>query len=251
MWSRTTMPASDFSSRSRHRCCRLLPKFTILSWNLIFAGLVQTLVNAPFKLHSCNRPILLVKGDSSRYGGCQWRARGLQSETPARRSHPHWVSPDCRWRWPVEHPHQLLGRRWMCRCRTPQRITNSSSVRKKFPTSVCRRSTSSTRKPLRHLWLDLNKLLGAADADVAAAGAVAADAAGGGAVAAVVVVVAAAAAGDVAAGRRRDFLNCRHSAGFAPTGRHCAQDTAALTFVIAHDKTGVQFLDRPRRRETA
>jgi hypothetical protein len=168
----------------------------------------------------------LVKGDSSRYGGCQWRARGLQSETPARRSHPHWVSPDCRWRWPVEHPHQLLGRRWMCRCRTPQRITNSSSVRKKFPTSVCRRSTSSTRKTLRHLWLDLNKLLGAADADVAAADAASAlaDAAGeaAGAVAAVVVAVAAAAAGDVAAGRRRDFLNCRHSAGFAPTGRDCA-----------------------------
>jgi hypothetical protein len=72
----------------------------------------------------------------------------------------------------------------------------------------------------------LNKLLGAADADVAAADAASAlaDAAGeaAGAVAAVVVAVAAAAAGDVAAGRRRDFLNCRHSAGFAPTGRDCA-----------------------------
>ena len=88
-------------------------------------------------------------------------------------------------------------------------------------------------------------MLGAADADVAAAGAVAADAAGeaAGAVAAVVIAVAAAAAGDVAAGRRRDFLNCRHSAGFAPTGRDCAQDTAALTFVIAHHKASVQFLD--------
>ena len=182
-------------------------------------------MNAPFKLHSGNRRILLVKGDSSRYGGCQWRARGLQSETPARRSHPHWVSPDCRWRWPVEHPHQLLGRRWMCRCRTPQRITNSSSVRKKFPTSVCRRSTSSTRKTLRHLWLDLNKLLGAAGAadvaaadaasglaDVASTSSTAADAAGeaAGAVVGVEAVgaVAAAAAGDVAAGGRRDFLNC-------------------------------------------
>src|ERR1700751_320520 len=110
----------------------------------------------------------------------------------------------------------------MCRCRTPQRITNSSSVRKKFPTSVCRRSTSSTRKTLRHLWLDLNKLLGAADADVAAAdGASALAHAAGEAAGAVVVAVAAAAAGDVAPGRRRDFLNCRHSAGFAPTGRDC------------------------------
>ena len=66
----------------------------------------------------------------------------------------------------VEHPHQLLGRRWMCRCRTQQRITNSSSVRKKFPMSVCRRSTSSTRKTPLHLLLDLKKLLGAADVDV-------------------------------------------------------------------------------------
>jgi hypothetical protein len=77
-------------------------------------------------------------------------------------------------------------------------------VRKKFPTSVCRRSTSSTRKTLRHLWLDLNKLLGAADADVAAADAASAlaDAAGeaAGAVVGVAAVgaVAAAAAGDVA-----------------------------------------------------
>jgi hypothetical protein len=79
-------------------------------------------------------------------------------------------------------------------------------------------------------------LLGAADADVAAADAASAlaDAAGeaAGAAGAVVVAVAAAAAGDVAAGRRRDFLNCRHSAGFSPTGRDCAYDTAALTFVI-------------------
>jgi hypothetical protein len=56
-----------------------------------------------------------------------------------------------------------------CRCRTLQRITNSSSVRKKFPTSVCRHSTSSTRKTVQHLWLDLKKSLGAAVADVAAA----------------------------------------------------------------------------------
>ena len=151
-----------------------------------------------------------VKGrHTPRYGGYQWRARGLiQSETIGRRSHPRWVSPDCPWQWPMEHLHQLLGRRWMCRRRTPQRITNSSSVRKKSLTLVCQPSTSSTRKTLQHLWLDLNKLLGAAGAadvaDVAAA-----DAASGLAdavlevvvvVVVVVAVVAAAAAGDVAAG---------------------------------------------------
>ena len=142
-------------------------------------------------------------------GGCQWRVRGLiQSETLRRTSHPHWVSPDCRWRWPVEHPHQLVGLRWMCRCRTLQCITNSSSVRKKFPTSVCRHSTSSTGKTLQHLWLDLNKLLGAAGVDVGAADAASALAdAVGEAAGAAGAVVAAAIAGDVAAGSRRDFLN--------------------------------------------
>ena len=145
-------------------------------------------------------------------GGCQWRVRGLiQSETLGGTSHPHWVPLDCPWRWPVEHPHQLVGRRWMCRCRTLQRITDSSSVRKKFPTSVCRHSTSSTGKTLQHLWLDLNKLHGAAGADVVAVDAVAADAAGEAAGAAA-AAEAAAIAGDVAAGSRRDFLNFSHYA---------------------------------------
>src|SRR5262249_44114715 len=92
--------------------------------------------------------------------------------------------------------------------RTLHRITNSSSVRKKFPTSVCRHSTSSTGKTLQHLWLDLNKLLGAAGVDVGAADAAYALAdAVGEAAGAVVAVGAAAIAGDVAAGSRRDFLN--------------------------------------------
>jgi len=57
--------------------------------------------------------------------------------------------------------------------------------------------------------LDLNKLLGVAGVDVAAADAASAlaDAVGEAAVAAG-DVVAAAIAGDVAAGGRRDFLNC-------------------------------------------
>ena len=142
-------------------------------------------------------------------GGYQWRARGMfQTETEEREPHPRWDSPECLWRWRVEHPHRLPGRRWMCRYRTLQRITNSSSVRKKFPTSVCRHSTSSTGKTLQHLWLDLNKLLGAAGVDVGAADAASALAdAVGGVAGAVVAVVAAAIAGDVAAGSRHDFLN--------------------------------------------
>ena len=55
----------------------------------------------------------------------------------------------------------------------------------------------------------MNKLLGAAGVDVAAADAASALAdAVGEAVVAVVAVVAVAIAGDVAAGGRRDFLNC-------------------------------------------
>jgi hypothetical protein len=75
-------------------------------------------------------------------------------------------------------------------------------VKKKFPTSVCRRSTSSTRKTPLHLLLDLKKLLGAADVDVTAADAASAlaDAVGE---AARAVAAAVAAAGDVAAGSRR------------------------------------------------
>ena len=164
-----------------------------------------------------------VKGrHTPRYGGYQWRARGLiQSETIGRRPHRRWVSPDCPWQWPVEHPHQLLGRRWMCRRRTPQRITKSSWVRKKSPTLVCQPSTSSTRKTLQHLWLDLNKLLGAAGAadvaDVAAADSASALAdAAGEAAGDVVAVVAAAAAGDVAAGSRLE----NRTSPATPCSRH-------------------------------
>ena len=65
--------------------------------------------------------------------------------------------------------------------------------------SVCRRSTSSTRKTPQHLLLDLKKLLGAADVDVTAADAASALADAVGEAARAV----AAAAGDVAAGSRR------------------------------------------------
>ena len=65
--------------------------------------------------------------------------------------------------------------------------------------SVCRRSTSSTRKTPQHLLLDLKKLLGAADVDVTAADAAFALADAVGEAARAVV----AAAGDVAAGSRR------------------------------------------------
>ena len=64
--------------------------------------------------------------------------------------------------------------------------------------SVCRRSTSSTRKTPQHLLLDLKKLLGAADVDVTAADAASALADAVGEAARAVV----AAAGDVTAGRR-------------------------------------------------
>jgi len=78
---------------------------------------------------------------------------------------------------------------------------NSSSVRKKFLTSACRRFTPSTRKTLLRLGL-AKKLPGAAGAGVVAAGAAAAGAVGEAVVDAGAAAVVAL-AGDVAAGARR------------------------------------------------
>jgi hypothetical protein len=43
----------------------------------------------------------------------------------------------------------------------------------------------------------------------------------------------------------------RYCAGFAPTSRDCAHDTAALKSVVAHDKARFLFFDRPWRPEAA
>jgi hypothetical protein len=89
----------------------------------------------------------------------------------------------------------------MCRCRIPQRITNSSSVRKKSPTSACRPSTSSTRRTTQRSRLAYRRpttgVVGAVDVHVAAG-------AGGEAVVAAGAVAVAARPGDAAAGARRD-----------------------------------------------
>src|SRR5262249_15618488 len=87
----------------------------------------------------------------------------------------------------------------MCGCRTPQPITNTSSVRKKFPTLACRPSTSLTRRTTQCLG-SAKKSLG-----VAGAAAVAADSTAAGAVGeAAGAVAAAVAVAGVAAGDRRD-----------------------------------------------
>ena len=134
--------------------------------------------------------------------GFQWRKRRIvQSETIGRELHPRWESPEYLWRWSAEHPHQLLDRRWMCRCRTPQRITNSSPVRKKSPTSACRPSTSSTRRTTQRSRLAYRRpttgVVGAVDVHVAAG-------AGGEAVVAAGAAAVVACPGDAAACARRD-----------------------------------------------
>jgi hypothetical protein len=81
-----------------------------------------------------------------------------------------------------------------------RRLTKSFSVRRKSLTSVCRHSTSSTRKTPQYLG-SVKKSLGVAGAVAAAAGAAAAGAAGEVA-SAVAVVEAAAGPGDIAASAR-------------------------------------------------
>src|ERR1700752_4414890 len=67
----------------------------------------------------------------------------------------------------------------MLRRKTPFQITKSSSVRRKFRTSACRSSMSSTRK-MPHNLSSANKSPGAAGVDAAGAGVGAAGGAGGG-----------------------------------------------------------------------
>lgn len=110
----------------------------------------------------------------SKYGRslkCRAR-RKLRSEHVGVKPCPLWVLPACPWRWRAAPPHQPLRRRSIRKRRIPHRVMKSFSVRKRFPTSACPRSTSSTRNRLdSRNWA--RKLLPGA-AGVAAAGVVAA-----------------------------------------------------------------------------
>jgi hypothetical protein len=145
----------------------------------------------------------------------KWRVRNnLQSETVGVRPSPFWESPACHLQWPVEHPRRPAERRQMCRRRPPRRSTNSSSVRRKFPTSACRPSMCSTRKALRQ---PKSATSSPGAAAVAVAGVAVADAAGEAAAAVVAAVVADGVGREaVAAPARREFV----SATSIDTGRH-------------------------------
>ena len=126
----------------------------------------------------------------------------------------------------------------------------SFSETRKSRTSACRRFTSSTRRmPHNRSWG--RKLPGVTAAAVAGA---AGDAAG---------AAAAAAAGGAVAGGRRNSCRRKRAVSTALGSSVFAAITSAgcrnllqcaasqLGCVVAHDKAGVQFLDRPGRREAA
>jgi hypothetical protein len=117
---------------------------------------------------------------------------------------------------------------------------DSSLARRKSRTSVCRRSTSSTRK-MPHNRSSARKSLSGAAADAAAAAAVAVDAAGE-AAGAVAVAEAAACPGDVAAGARSHeagglFLNSRWWVG---SGVRPTRPWPAMICLASSTKTGLQ-----------
>jgi len=130
----------------------------------------------------------------------------------------------------------------MCRCRTPQPITNSSSVRKKFPTSAWRRSMSSTRRTPESC-SSANSSLGEAVAAAAAAAAAAADAPSSGPAAAA-AAAAAVGRGDVAASARR----ARVPTAATDEGRHgrALADPAISVFICSRFVCGADQVEARR-----
>ena len=86
-----------------------------------------------------------------RGGLCSWRkSSALPRASVETRQYPCWESPECLWRLPVAgRPLQPPARWRMSNRRTPLRVRSSRSVKKKSPTSACRRFTCSTRKMLQ------------------------------------------------------------------------------------------------------
>jgi hypothetical protein len=122
----------------------------------------------------------------------------LRSETVGVKPYRYWGLPGCHCHWRVERPRQADRRRTQRR-KISRQITKCFSVKRKSRTSVCRRSTSSTRKTPQRL-RSVNKLHIGGGAAAAAAGVARADAAGDAARA--VAAEAAAGPGAVAVGAR-------------------------------------------------
>jgi hypothetical protein len=130
------------------------------------------------------------------------------------RLHPCWESPECLWRWRVaEHPHPRSEGWRICHHTIRCHVVSLRSVRKKSPTSACRRSLSSTRKTPEQPD-SANRLPEEAVAEAAEAGAAEAEAVAEAAEAAEVAVAAAACRGDLAASARlepSDYLARRRA----------------------------------------
>jgi hypothetical protein len=160
-------------------------------------------------------------------GEFKWQLQNdLRSETVGVKPYRYWGLPGCRCRWPAERPRQA-GRRRTQRRKISHQITKCFSVKRKSRTSVCRRSTSSTRKTPQRL-RSVNKLPIGGGAAAAAADVARADVAGD-AARAVAAAEAAAGPGAVAVGARLEGFPGRICwRGF--TCARCANHRAARDF---------------------
>ena len=136
-------------------------------------------VPGALRLGKAEKKVLTLRhslGIAHRYKECrQWHARSkFRSETvgrsPCRLGEPQ----GCLWRWRVAH-RQELRRQPTHRPNAPHCLPQSRSVRKNFPTSACRNSSSTIGKPPRHPGSAFSTPKGAA-ADAAEAPADAAEA---------------------------------------------------------------------------
>src|SRR5436190_13687352 len=88
-----------------------------------------------------------ICSNESRGGTLLCRKRSApRRESVGVKLHLCWESPEYLWRWRVaEHPHRRSDRWPICRRTIRRHVWSSRSVRKKSPTSACRRSLSSTK----------------------------------------------------------------------------------------------------------
>jgi hypothetical protein len=83
----------------------------------------------------------------SRGGTLLCRKRSARRESVGVKLHLCWESPEYPWRWRVaERPRQRSEGWRICHHTIRRHVVSLRSVRKKSPTSACRRSLSSTRK---------------------------------------------------------------------------------------------------------
>jgi hypothetical protein len=104
------------------------------------------LFKAPGGCYQC-RGAMVEYLFESRGGTLLCRKRSARRESVGVKLHLCWESPEYPWRWRVaERPRQRSEGWRICHHTIRRHVVSLRSVRKKSPTSACRRSLSSTRK---------------------------------------------------------------------------------------------------------